>query len=81
MHLAASLHRKRFSEYDDLKSRLEELMTTTATSGAHVSKVEAIINILNRDHDEQNKTKPITTVSTVYKETAFPWYQLWGKLV
>lgn len=77
---ALSLARKRPAKYDGLRARVERLVTQS-TSQVNIMKCQTVLTIMTSDYQDAMKaaaSQP-TTSSTIYKETTYPFYQLWHK--
>ena len=82
LEIGLSLARKRPAKYAGLKARFERL-TTLSTTQVNVSKCQAILGYLSGDYIAASKAEAAnpTTNSTTYKETTYPLYQLWHKVL
>ena len=82
LELALSLARKRPAKYETLKARLERLVTLSSGQVA-ILKLQTILNIMANDYIEANKAQAAnpTTNSTTYKESTYPLYQLWHRML
>ena len=82
LELALSLARKRPAKYEALKARLERLVTLS-TGQVNILKLQTILSIMANDYMEGSKAQAAnpTTNSTTYKETTYPLYQLWHRML
>ena len=82
VQMALSLARKRPAKYETLKARLERLVTLSSGQVA-ILKLQTILNIMANDYIEANKAQAAnpTTNSTTYKESTYPLYQLWHRML